>query len=107
VTFVATTKEDYDKYMRILEVTVQTCATMLAVVFAYTLASQNMALSLRVWVTVTVFFLTVTIFFSGTGMILANKNEPKALKGLALISFIMLIGVILAMLGLLLLAIWR
>jgi len=107
VRFVATAKDDYDKYVRILGITVQTCATMLAIVFAYTLASQNMDLTLRVWVTVTIFFLTATIFFSGTGMILANKNEPKALKGLALVSFIMMIGVILAMLILLLLAIWR
>ena len=105
MTFVASTKEDYDKYMRILEVTVQTCATMLAIVFAYTLASrQNLAS--QVWVTVTIVLLTGTTMFSGAGIVLAKKDEPNALKGLALISFFMLIGVILAMLILLLFTIW-
>jgi hypothetical protein len=104
VTFVATTKEDYDKYMRILEVTVQTCATMLAIVFA--LASQKMTLGLQVWVTVALVFLTVTILFSGAGIVLAKKTEPSALKGLALTSFFMLIGVILLMLVVVLFTIW-
>jgi hypothetical protein len=103
----ATANGDYDKYMRILDITLRTCATMLSIIFAYTLASQKMAVLLQAWVTVTVVFLTVTILLSGIGIILAKRSEPTALKGLALFSFFMMIALILAMLVLLLLAIWH
>jgi hypothetical protein len=105
VTFVASTKEDYDKYMRILEVTIQTCATMLALVFAFTLANRQNVTSIA-WVTAAIVFLTGAIMFSGAGIVLAKKDELDTLKGLAFISFFMLIGVIVAMILLLLYTIW-
>jgi hypothetical protein len=98
-------KEIYEKYMRILEVTIQTCATMLALVFAFTLANRQ-NLTSQVWVTITIVFLTGAIIFSGAGIVLAKKDEPNALRGFALISFAMLIGVIVAMILLLLFTIW-
>ena len=98
---------DYDKYVRILDITLRTCATMLAIVFAYTLGNPNMPLTLQLWVTILVVFLTVTVLISGGTIILGRKSEPNTLKGFALLSFFMMVGLIFAMLILLLLTIWR
>lgn len=100
-------KNDYDKYMRILDITLRTCATMLSIVFAYTLASQKISLVLQVWVTILIVFLTVTILISGIGIIFGRRSEPNTLKALALISFGMMVFLIIGMLILLLLTIWR
>jgi hypothetical protein len=79
---------------------------MLAIVFAYTLASPKTVANLQIGVTIVAFFLIATILLSGVGIVVAKKNEPTALKGLAVASFVMLIGVILAMFVVLLQIIW-
>jgi hypothetical protein len=104
---VANGNDEYNKYMRILDITLRTCATMLSIVFAYTLAGQSMTILLRVWVTLVVVFLTITILFSGFGIIFGDKNEPKTLKRLAYISFIMMMCLIVGMLILLLFSVWH
>ena len=99
--------DDYEKYMGVLDIVLRTCATMLAIIFAYTLGSQSISFILQLWVTILVVFLTVTVLISGVSIILGRKTEPKTLKGLALFSFVMMVGLIICMLILLLLTIWR
>lgn len=99
--------DEYDKYVRILDITLRTCATMLAIVFAYTLGQRTISLGLQVWVTILVVLLTVTVLVSGATIIFGRRSEPKTLKGFAIFSFMMMIGLVIGMLILLLLTIWQ
>lgn len=99
-------EDDYEKYMRILNVVFRTCATMLAIVFAYTLGAGYIPLTVQVFVTMLVLFLTVTFLLSGLGIILGRRSEPGTLKSLALFSFFMMIGLVIGMLVLLIYAIY-
>jgi len=96
----------YEKYMHILDVVFRTCATMLAIIFAYILGNQNISLNIQVGITLLVVFLTVTFLISGACMISGRPSEPQTLKVLAAISFLMMIILVICMLALLLLTIW-
>ena len=99
-------ENDYAKYMRILEIVFRTCATMLAIIFAYTLSTPNVPLSLQLYVTLLVIFLTIDVFLSGIGIIFGRKDELHMLKGLAFTSFIIMVCLIIGMLILLLVTIY-
>ncbi len=97
---------DYEKHMRILDIVLRTCATMLAIIFAYTLSDRSISLILQVWVTILVVVLTVVVLVSGIAIVSGRRSEPHSLKISAYFCLLMLVGLIIGMLILLLLTIW-
>lgn len=101
-----TDENDYDKYIRILDIVWRSAATMLAIIFAYALSVGRWNISLQLYMTLLVVGLITAALVSGIGIIFGRKSEPRTLKGLAIASFLIMIILFIGMLILLLLVIY-
>lgn len=98
--------ETYEKYTKILDITLRTCATMLAIVFAYTLGARGIVESIRPLLIALTICLIVTIFLSGATLVSGSKEEPKTLRNMAIICFGLMLALTIGMLLLLIYAIY-
>jgi len=98
--------DDYDKYMRILDIIFRTSATILAIIFAYTLSVGRMPWELKIYVTILVAFLTGLIFASGLIILSGRRSELDTLKDQVKYCFLAMLILLFGMLALLLVAVY-
>ena len=99
-------EEIYDKYLRVAGIVLRTTATLLAIIFAYTLSAERLHYGLQVYITILVILLTIVSLISGLAILLGRKEEPETFKWFVIASFLMMIILIVLMLILLLVTVY-
>lgn len=93
-------KEELKQFHRLTDVSLRTMTTVLALLFAYVLASRDIPETLRIWITAVWVTILIGDILAGIGL-LCGEKEIRVARGMAYVSLIIMFFVIALMIVLL------